>query len=247
MGGLRQRWQGGQQIRAYYENRYPGKGAGNAPFVLATLGTDGGWNNPGAGTAKVAQGQLDVAGDVSNVKSIEARGFWRDSSASPSTQGYHYNWNAETYMLTGDALGRAMIDLQGVTPPTGDYEAWAALYPGQDLSDPNADLDGDGQSNNEERIWGLNPTSGASANPISAPYNPATGTLTYTRRNPALGTGVTYSYQWSDSLGANSLQNFTPANVAANAASPVESVTITLPAGLLINPKLFVRVTAISN
>lgn len=75
----------------------------------------------------------------------------------------------------------------------------------------------------------------------------ATGTLTYTRRNPALNTGVSYSYQWTDSLAQGSWQAFTPSNVAASGASPVESVTITLPAGLLSNTKLFVRVVATSN
>ncbi|HSP42276.1 MAG TPA: sialate O-acetylesterase, partial [Luteolibacter sp.] len=108
------------QIRAYYENRYPAQTNPNAPFVLATLAADGGWNNPSAGAAKVAQAQLDVAGDVPNVKTIEARGFWRDVSESPGTQGFHYNWNAETYMLAGDSLGRAMVELNGSVKPPGD-------------------------------------------------------------------------------------------------------------------------------
>ena len=44
---------------------------------------------------------------------IEARGFWREAGESPKNQGYHYNHNAETYMLVGDALGRAMVNMQG--------------------------------------------------------------------------------------------------------------------------------------
>ena len=32
---------------------------------------------------------------------------------SPTGTGYHYNHNAETYVLTGDALGRAMVGLLG--------------------------------------------------------------------------------------------------------------------------------------
>ncbi len=79
------------------------------------------------------------------------------------------------------------------------------------------------------------------------PLNPSTGTLTYTRRNPALNTGVSYGYQWSDSLGAMGWQAFTPASITANGSSPVESVTIELPAGLLTKPGLFIRVAATSN
>ena len=114
-----------KQIRSYFENRYNTDGSTltqanpNAPFVLATLATNGGWGNTDPGSAKVAQAQLNVDGTTGlhpefagNVKTMEARGYWRDASISPSGQGYHYNWNAETYLLVGDALGRAMIDLQ---------------------------------------------------------------------------------------------------------------------------------------
>lgn len=103
------------EIRDYYEGRYPDNTVPNAPFVLATIGFDG-WNLAGDGLA-VADAQLAV-GDpdkhpefAGNVKTVESRGYWRDSSVSPTGTGYHYNHNAETYMLTGDALGRAMIEL----------------------------------------------------------------------------------------------------------------------------------------
>lgn len=46
-----------------------------------------------------------------NVKTAETRGFWRDASISPRNQGFHYNQNAETYMLVGEALGREMVEL----------------------------------------------------------------------------------------------------------------------------------------
>lgn len=66
----------------------------------------------------MAEGQVAVSGETGkhpeftgNVKTIEARGYWRDTSVSPSGQDYHYNHNAETYLLVGDALGRAMADL----------------------------------------------------------------------------------------------------------------------------------------
>ena len=46
-----------------------------------------------------------------NVKTIDARPFWRDASVSPTGAGYHYNHNAETQMEVGTALGRAMAEL----------------------------------------------------------------------------------------------------------------------------------------
>ena len=90
--------------------------APNARFVLATgCGTQG-TEGPGL---QIAQAQLAVSDPkrhpelAGNVKTIDSRPFWRDASISPKNQGYHYNHNAETYMLCGDALGRAMVELEG--------------------------------------------------------------------------------------------------------------------------------------
>jgi len=47
------------------------------------------------------------------VASVDIRDFWREVDESPVSQDYHYNRNAETYMLAGDALGRAMVRLLG--------------------------------------------------------------------------------------------------------------------------------------
>jgi alpha-galactosidase len=50
----------------------------------------------------------ELAGTVATV---DIRDFWRETHVSHRSQGYHYNRNAETYMLVGDALGRAMVKL----------------------------------------------------------------------------------------------------------------------------------------
>jgi len=47
------------------------------------------------------------------VATVDIRNFWREIDESPTSQDYHYNRNAETYMLVGDALGRAMVGLLG--------------------------------------------------------------------------------------------------------------------------------------
>lgn len=49
------------------------------------------------------------------VKSIDTTGFWRPQGLSPKNIDFHYNFNAETYILTGDAMGRAMVGLLGGT------------------------------------------------------------------------------------------------------------------------------------
>ena len=87
-----------------------------APFVIATIGFNG-WEMAGPHLT-VANAQLAVSGEkgkypefVGNVLTVESRDFWKDISVSPRNQGFHYNQNAETYMLVGDALGRGMVRL----------------------------------------------------------------------------------------------------------------------------------------
>jgi len=87
-----------------------------APFVIATIGF-GGWKMSGPHKT-VAEAQLAVSGDrgkypefKGNVTTVETRDFWREPEVSPKNQGFHYNQNAETYMLVGEALGKGMIKL----------------------------------------------------------------------------------------------------------------------------------------
>jgi len=88
----------------------------NAPFVIATIGF-GGWKMAGHHLT-VADAQLAVSGEkgkypefAGNVLTIETRDFWKEVEESPRNQDFHYNGNAETYLMVGDALGRGMVDL----------------------------------------------------------------------------------------------------------------------------------------
>jgi len=90
--------------------------APDASFALATIAFGG--DKLSGGGLTVANAQLAVSGErgkyedfAGNVKTIEARGFWRPAEDSPSNKGYHYNLNAGTYVDVGDALGRAMADM----------------------------------------------------------------------------------------------------------------------------------------
>jgi alpha-galactosidase len=237
-------------LRSDFESRYPGSGAADAPFVVSTIAFGGETYDPGTAYGQIWQGQMDID-DPSrhpefegNVTSFDALPYWRDPADSPTSGAdFHYNLNAETYLLVGDAAGRAMIDLLADGGSASDYDTWAAGYPDSDLSNPEGDFDGDGLSNDDERRWGLDPTSGSSVTPIGVPLDAATGELTYTRRNTSLS-GATYSYEYSTGLGADGWTPFAPAAESSDAGSPVEEVTITLPASLLppSETKIFVRV-----
>ncbi|MBD3674892.1 MAG: sialate O-acetylesterase [Planctomycetaceae bacterium] len=105
-----------QNLVHFIKNLRKDFNAPDAKFVLATIAF-GGDELSGPGLT-IAEAQLAVDGETGkypefkgNVKAIDARPFWRDKEVSPTGAGYHYNHNAETYMLVGDALGHAMAEL----------------------------------------------------------------------------------------------------------------------------------------
>jgi alpha-galactosidase len=85
------------------------------PVVIATVGFGG--KDMGDNYLQILKAQMAVSNPAKhpefagNVLSVDTRDFWRSVDDSPADQGYHYNRNAETYLLVGDALGRAMVDL----------------------------------------------------------------------------------------------------------------------------------------
>lgn len=96
-------------------------------------------------------------------------------------------------------------------------------------------------SNEEERIWGLNRTSAMSRNPITFNSDLESGRFTYTRRNQTL-TGLNFTVwistnlsDWTEDTGAQQ----TPGTPDSYGVQTVETV---LSPGLLVNPKLFMRI-----
>ena len=92
--------------------------APTAPFAVATVGFGG--DQMTKSYREILKAQLAVADAKKyprfegNVMSVDARPFWRSPVVSPGRQGHHYNQNAETYLLVGDALGRMMVRMQEV-------------------------------------------------------------------------------------------------------------------------------------
>lgn len=95
--------------------------APDAPFVVATIGFGGEpLSNKTVNFQKVFNAQMavqDLPQFTGTVKSVDTLKFWRTVAESPKNEDYHYNQNAETYVLVGDAAGRAMIDLLDDTSP----------------------------------------------------------------------------------------------------------------------------------
>jgi alpha-galactosidase len=97
-----------------------------APFVVATVGFGGGRNwEPGSSADTIFNAQMSVGDPAKHpdfkgtVKSVDIRGFYRPADASPRNQSFHYHGNAETYMLVGEAMGKAMVELMSAPTRTG--------------------------------------------------------------------------------------------------------------------------------
>lgn len=87
--------------------------APDLPFVLAETGMSGhGEKHPRA--LSLMRAQAKVAEDpefARTVRFVGTKDFYRPGDESPSNQAYHWNSNAETYLLIGEGLGQAMLEL----------------------------------------------------------------------------------------------------------------------------------------
>ena len=152
----------------------------------------------------------------------------------------------EIYDATAASQVHARVqEILNLYYPTGrptDYAAWDANFPGINLTNPNADFDGDGITNDHERIWGLDPTSVGSRHPVTAITTLKSGNLTYTRRLSSL-TGLTHTV-WTSTNLTTWTQDTGATQTVASTANNVQTVNVKLSAALLTQPKLFVRVQA---
>lgn len=92
-------------------------GVPKLPFVIGETGMTGlGETHPRALSLMKAQAAVaEHAEFKGNVAFVGTKAFWREKEVSPSSQGYHWNTNAETYWLIGEAMGQAMLKLLGTT------------------------------------------------------------------------------------------------------------------------------------
>ena len=106
------------------------------------------------------------------------------------------------------------------------------------------DLDGDGLNNDDERIWGLDPTNAASRNPLHNYTDLKSGSFTYTRRSQAL-TGMNFSVwtstnliDWDEDTSAQQTQESFDSNYN------VETIETMLSPEILLNTKFFIKIEA---
>lgn len=146
------------------------------------------------------------------------------------------------HVVPSDTVGtnrRVRIDNLAISGAiTNDYYTWSQIH---SVSLAGIDDDLDGLTNEFERLFGLNPNSNNSHDPIAVPLNPATGQFSYTRRTQSL-TSNTYKVWYSTNL--SDWFEDTNANQAAGTPSNgVETVAVTLDTSLLLYSNLFIRMS----
>lgn len=83
------------------------------PFVIAETGMSGPEEkHPRALSLMKAQAAVAEYKEFQgSVSFVGTKVFWREKEVSPTGQAYHWNTNAETYYLIGEAMGNAMKKL----------------------------------------------------------------------------------------------------------------------------------------
>lgn len=145
--------------------------------------------------------------------------------------------------ITGATVSLVGNSLVMTIGAASDFSTWISGFtfaPGSDTT-ATGDPDHDGLTNQQEYAFGLIPNSGSSVNPIKSLLNKATGQFIYTRRKPSL-TGLNYTYQFTTDLAV--WNDFTPTTTVSDNADPIEAITVTAPAAVTNNGKVFIRVKA---
>ena len=199
----------------------------SVPNLPVVIGNTGMANAPtGPGSLIEAQGNVadptkhpELAGNVTTVNTIP---FDYGVLLGEVDEGYHWNWNAESYYNIGESMAKAMMAL---LPPDSStpYGAWA-LDPAQGLTagindDPTDDPDFDGIENQLEFVLGGAPVSSSQTPLPTLTKSTGSWVFSYDRSVASRPPGTTQIVEYG-----NNLTGWTQLTIPANTSG---SVTIT--------------------
>ena len=224
----------------------PGQNGGNSSFgTLIALGGGGGSGGNIAGLdGGSGGGGRGHPGGAATQPASPSGGAGHPGAAWSSGGNDGAGGGGGNNSRTGASGGSGIVIVRyPAATAIDDFSAWAAQWPVADLGGPGDFFNGNRMTNNELRLWGLDPLDPAAQQPMWWIDDPATpAALIYTRRNPAL-TGATYSVWTSDDLVTWTERADATQTPSAPDAHDIETVHVTIP----VAPdamRLFFRVRA---
>jgi lysophospholipase L1-like esterase len=100
----------GDNLKAFIQDVRKEFNAPELPFVVAALGQHG--DSMRAGQRAVHTAQMAIAGQLPKVASIDTIPFFFPNDQSPGGREWDFRHNAESFLLIGEAMGKAMVELQ---------------------------------------------------------------------------------------------------------------------------------------
>ena len=164
------------------------------------------------------------------------------------TNGATYYYVTSAVTNVSSSAGEGADSNQASATPLDGFALWIDGLNWSGFVNPDKSLTGDpdhdGLTNFEEYAFGLDPTKGASANPIKVQLDKTSASFTYTRRATPASTGLVYTVWTSPDLATWSNTAYLATEGTLTTANGVETVPVTLSGGPPSAPKLFVRVAA---
>lgn len=99
-----------QNLTAFIDDVRKALDAPGLPFVVAAIGQHGDKMQPGQRAVHTAQ--MNVAKTTARVASIDTAPFYFPKEKSPGGREWDFHHHAETFLLIGEAAGKAMLELQ---------------------------------------------------------------------------------------------------------------------------------------
>jgi fibronectin-binding autotransporter adhesin len=223
---------------------------GQLKFITGAISGEGHNSISGAGSVNL-DGAFVIDTAATDATDLTS-GTWQIEDVTSLTGAYGSTFTVvdwtdagnHTWTKTVGAKSYTFNETTGsVTLGGSDYDGWAASFPGFTNNLPAQDHDGDGQLNQQEYAFGLNPTSAASANPITVPLDKTTGKFSYTRRATPATSGLVYTIKTSTTLSGWITDSGATESVTGTVGE-VQTVEVTLTPALLSQAKLFIRVEA---
>lgn len=100
----------GENLKGFIQDVRKELNAPDLPVVVAAIGQHGEKMRDGQRTVHAAQ--MAIANELPNVASVDTVPFYFPTDQSPGGREWDFHRNAESFLLTGEAMAKAMLELQ---------------------------------------------------------------------------------------------------------------------------------------